>query len=314
MRAFKFAVLVFLSLGASIAVAQVNDTYVVPVAGNTPGAFNTRWMTQFSLFNPQSYELRVSVTYVPTLGGQGIEKILRVPANAVAFSDNILADLFSVQGGGALLVATFPEDNPGVPNTVLARSFLVTTDTFNNSSAGTYGQTIPGIWTGLQDFNTDGISAVAHGIRNLSRQGWRTNIGAVNLGRSSVRMRLNVYDIDGHTIARDIPFNIPPLAHLQDSLPVEVDRGSIEFFIDDATKQAVVFPYVSVIDRLSGDPTYQAPTLLASASILFKKAIEPASIGKKIDIDFAREVRATASHLGEGELKTEAQTRVSVPH
>src|SRR5438034_11231739 len=88
--------------------AQVNDTYVIPVAGNTPGAFGTRWMTQFSLFNPQSYELRVSVTYVPTLGGQGIEKILRVPANAVAFSDNILADLFNVQGGGALLVATFP--------------------------------------------------------------------------------------------------------------------------------------------------------------------------------------------------------------
>jgi len=303
MRAFKFVVLLLLSLGASAAIAQVNDTYVVPVAGNTPGAFNTRWMTQFSLFNPQSYELRVSVTYVPTLGGQGIEKILRVPANAVAFSDNILADLFSVQGGGALLVATFPEDNPGVPNTVLARSFLVTTDTFNNSSAGTYGQTIPGIWTGLQDFNSDGISAVAHGIRNLSRQGWRTNVGAVNLGRSSVRMRLNVYDIDGRTIERDIPFDIPPLAHLQDSLPVQVDRGSVEFFVDDATQKAVVFPYVSVIDQLSGDPTYQSPTLLASANILFKKAIDPTSIGKKIDIDFAREVRATAAHLGEGELK-----------
>ncbi len=305
MRAFKFAVVLFLSLGAAIAVAQVNDTYVVPVAGNTPGAFGTRWMTQFSLFNPQSYELRVSVTYVPTLGGQGIEKILRVPANAVAFSDNILADLFNVQGGGALLVATFPEDNPTVPNTVLARSFLVTTDTFNNSSAGTYGQTIPGIWTGLQDFNSDGISAVAHGIRNLSRQGWRTNVGAVNLGRSSVTMRLNVYDIDGNTIARNIPFTIPPLAHLQDSLPVQVDRGSVEFFVDDATKQAVVFPYVSVIDQLSGDPTYQSPTLLASAKILFKKAIEPTSIGKKIDIDFARAVRATASHLGEGELRTQ---------
>ena len=69
MRAFKFAVLLFVSLGASAAIAQVNDTYVIPVAGNTAGAFGTRWMTQFSLFNPQSYELRVSVTYVPTLGG-----------------------------------------------------------------------------------------------------------------------------------------------------------------------------------------------------------------------------------------------------
>ena len=155
------------------AAAQINDTYVIPVAGNTAGAFGTRWMTQFSDFNPQAYELKVSVTYVPTLGGQGTEVLVRVPANAVAFSSNVLADFFNVTGGGALLVATFPEDNPTVANTVLARSFLVTTNTFNNSPSGTFGQTIPGTWTGLQDFNSEGISAVAHGIRNLSRQGWR---------------------------------------------------------------------------------------------------------------------------------------------
>jgi hypothetical protein len=290
---------------ATAAVAQINDTYVIPVAGNTPGAFGTRWMTQFSVFNPQSYALKVSVTYVPTLGGQGIEKLIEVPANAVAFSDNILADLFNVQGGGALLAASFPEDNPGVTDSVIARAFLVTTNTFNNSRSGTYGQTIPGIWTGLQDFNTDGISAVAHGIRNLSGQGWRANVGAVNLGRASVTMRLTVFDIDGNTIAKNIPFSIPPLAHIQDTLPVQVDRGSIEFFIDDATKQAVVFPYVSVVDQLSGDPMYQSPALLATANVLFPKtAIDPTAIGRKIDINFARQVRATAAHLGEGQLKT----------
>ena len=291
---YIFLVLVLFPI---VAAAQINDTYVIPVAGNTPGAFSTRWATQFSLFNPQSYALKVSVTYVPTLGGQGIEKLVDVPANAVAFSDNILADLFNIQGGGSLLVATFPEDNSGVADTVIARAFLVTTNTFNNSSSGTFGQTIPGIWTGLQDFATDGISAVAHGVRNLSAQGWRANIGAVNLGRASVTMRVSVYDIDGKTVSKDIPFTIPPLAHMQDSLPVQVDRGSVEFFIDDATKQAVVFPYVSVIDQLSGDPTYQSPALLATPSVLFQKAA-------KIDTSFARQVRATAAHLGEGELKT----------
>src|SRR2546430_16420578 len=109
MKSARFAV-VFVLLSAVSAFAQINDTYVIPVAGNTPGAFGTRWMTQFSVFNPQSYELRVSVTYVPTLGGRGLEKILRVPANALAFTDNILSDLFSVQGSGALLLPTFPED------------------------------------------------------------------------------------------------------------------------------------------------------------------------------------------------------------
>ncbi len=304
MRASRY-IFFFLVLIPLTAAAQVNDTYVIPAAGNTPGAFGTRWMTSFSVFNPQSYELKVSVTYLPTLGGQGLEVLVRVPANAVEFSNNVLSDYFHVSGTGALLVATFPEDNPTVPNNVISRAFLVTTNTFNNSSSGTFGQTIPGIWTGLQDFATDGISAVAHGVRNISNQGWRANIGAVNLGRTSVNMRVTVFDIDGRVIARDLPFRIPPLAHIQDSLPVQVDRGSVEFVVDDSTKQTVVFPYVSVIDQFSGDPTYQSPTLLATANVLFKKGVvEPTSIGKKIDINFAREVRATAARLGEIDLKT----------
>src|SRR5947207_15045687 len=89
MKSVRFAV-VFVLLSAVSAFAQINDTYVIPVAGNTPGAFGTRWATQFSVFNPQSYELKVSVTYVPTLGGKGFEALIRVPANAVAFSNNIL--------------------------------------------------------------------------------------------------------------------------------------------------------------------------------------------------------------------------------
>jgi len=304
MRASRY-IFFFLVLIPLTAAAQINDTYVIPAAGNTPGAFGTRWMTSFSVFNPQSYELKVSVTYLPTLGGQGLEVLVRVPANAVEFSNNVLSDYFHVSGTGALLVATFPEDNPTVPKNVISRAFLVTTNTFNNSSSGTFGQTIPGIWTGLQDFATDGISAVAHGVRNISGQGWRANIGAVNLGRTSVRMRVTVFDIDGRVIARDLPFSIPPLAHIQDSLPVQVDRGSVEFVVDDSTKQTVVFPYVSVIDQFSGDPTYQSPTLLATANVLFKKGVvEPTSIGKKIDINFAREVRATAARLGEIDLKT----------
>jgi len=306
MKSVRFAVVFFL-LSAVSTFAQINDTYVIPVAGNTPGAFGTRWMTQFSVFNPQSYALKVSVTFIPTLGGRGQEALIRVPANAVAFSNNVLSDVFSLSGGGALLVATFPEDNPGVPNDVISRAFLVTTNTFNNSSAGTFGQTIPGVWAGRMDFATDGISAVAHGIRNDSRQGWRANVGAVNLGRTSVTMRLNVYDINGAVVARNIPFTIPPLAHMQDSLPVQVDRGSVEFFVDDTTKDAVVFPYVSVIDQLSGDPTYQSPTLLATPKVLFgKAAIDPTSIGKKIDNTYARSVRAMADRIGEVQLKIDS--------
>lgn len=291
--------------------AQVNDTYVIPAAANVPGAFGTKWMTQFSVFNPQSYRLRIDVVYVPTGGGQGLDATVDVPPNAVAFSDNILKDLFDLAGTGALLVAAFPEDNPGVENSVIARAFLVTTDTFNNSRSGTFGQTIPGVWAGLMDFQADGITAIAHGIRNVSTQGWRANVGAVNLGRHNVRLQVSVYDIDGNTLLNKAPFEIPPMGHIQDGLPVQVDRGAVEFFLDDASQQAVVFPYVSVIDQLSGDPTYFSPTLLATPKVLFNKqaaaAVNTTAIGKKITIDDARAVRENARRVGVVQLKTKVR-------
>ncbi len=286
--------------------AQINDTYVIPASANQAGDFGTRWLTRFSVFNPQlDYPLTVSVTYLPTGGGKGMERAFTVTANGTVLSDNILDDLFGIKNGsGALLVATFPKDNPKVPNNVLARSFLVTTNTYNNVKSGTFGQTIPGVWAGLQNFSTDGISAVAHGIRHIARLGWRTNVGAVNLGRSNVTLRLNVYGPSGNTLVKDATLDIPPLGHRQAALPGEVDGGSIEFFVDDPSHQAVVFPYSSTIDQLSGDPTYQGPTLLASAKVLFKMGLpEPLTPGRKIDSDFARGIRDTATHLGEARVE-----------
>lgn len=299
---FITLLLVVVSLPAA---AQINDTYVIPAAANQAGNFGTRWLTQFSVFNPQlDYPLVVSVTLLPTGGGTAVERTFTVPANGTVLSDNILDDLFGLKSGsGALLVATFAEDNPKVPNEVLSRSFLITTNTYNNVKSGTYGQTIPGVWAGLQDFNTDGISAVAHGVRNVARLGWRTNVGAVNLGRTNVTLRLNIYDAAGKTITKGATLDLPPLGHRQASLPAEVDGGSIEFFVDDPSKQAVVFPYSSTIDDLSGDPTYQGPTLLASAKSLFKMGLaQPLTLGRKIDSAFARTIRGTATRMGEGSL------------
>jgi hypothetical protein len=290
--------------------AQVNDTYVIPAVANQAGASGTQWATQFSLFNPQlDHDLNVSVTFIPTGGAQGFEEIVPVPANSLAFSDNILKDLFGLNsGGGSLLIATFAEDNPGVPNKVSSRAFLVTTSTYNNARTGTFGTVVPGIYTGLLD---DGITSVAQNVRTTG--GWRTNIGAVNLGRCNVTLRVSAYDADGHTILNQAPFGLPPLGHFQDSLPVATDAASVEFYIVDPCKTsnenyAVVFPYTSTIDPQSGDPSYQSPTLLASASSLLSKAQseslqnDPTSIGKKIDSAYARGVRDQAQRLGTARL------------
>ncbi len=314
MKNIKLLLLAVLISAASLpAMAQLNDTYVIAAAGNQRGAFGAHWMTRFSLFNPHlDHSLVVSVTFLYTGGAPGPEKLITIPPNSMAYADNLLDELYGIQGSGSLLVATFPEDNPGLPDDVLSRSFLVTSDTYNNTANGTYGQTIPGTWTGLFDYDFDGISSVSPIVRNEGI--WRTNVGAVNLGACGVNLLVNVYDGDGNTVLSQAPLPIPPYGHNQAPLPVEIEVGSVEFFVDDpcaddAQRYAVVFPYTSTIDRRTGDPSYAAPTLLANPDILFAKGqkIDPHALGKKIDVTYARNVRAHAQRTGSASLTRAAK-------
>lgn len=296
------SILAVLVLGSLPVFAQVNDTYVIPAAANARGAFGTHWMTRFSVFNPHLEDtLRISITFIPSGGAPGIEELVDVPPNSTAWSDNILDDLFGVtSGSGSLLVATFAEDNPHLPDEILSRAFLVNSDTFNNRPDGTYGQTIPGEWAGLMDYDSDGISSIAQGVRNAGA--FRVNVGAVNLGRCEATLYVSAYNAAGDTVLDAAPFYLPPLGHMQDSLPVALERGTLEFFVDDPCaaddeRYAIVFPYTSMIDQQTGDPSYQYPTLLASPGILYAKGqkIDPLSIGKKIDSSYARAIRAQAT-------------------
>jgi len=299
--------------------AQINDAYVIPASANLPGANNTQWATRFSLFNPHDYPLTISVSLVPTGGGTPLEELIDVPANATAFSDNLLSDLYDVGGGGALLVVAYAEDNPDVDDTTSALSFLVNSETYNNAPSGTYGQTIPGALTGLFDVDTDGITAIAHGIRNGGTTGFRTNFGALNLGGCSVTLFADIYDADGNTIAQAQPLSIPALAHAQGNLPVNVDAGTVEFYVDDPcanddNNYAIVFPYTSTIDSKSGDPSYQSPLLIATPSQLFStvgasstNATKAKSVVKTLDMSYARKVRAKSERRGTAHLTRTAK-------
>jgi hypothetical protein len=307
-RTSKLLLATLLCLASLPAFAQITDTYVITAAANVTGSNNTRWLTQLSIFNPHlDYPLSVSITLLPTGGATGPEKLIEIPANSTFITDDVMKDVFNLAGSGALLVATFPEDNPDVEDNILSRAFLVTSNTYNDSQDGTYGQTIPGVWTGLLDVDSDDITAVAHGIDNSSRLRFRTNIGAVNLGSCSVTVFVNAYDADGNKVLNAAPLYVPPYAHLQDRLPVTLEGGSVEFYVQDPcanddARYAVVFPYTSTIDDQSGDPRYQTPALLASVGLIYgKKATalaDPTQVGKKIGTAYARNVRSHANRLG----------------
>lgn len=319
-----FAVFAVLLLFAVPASAQVYDTFVVPVIGNTPGAGGTVWGTELALFNPQPHTLFISATFLPSGLAEGSEVLIEVPSNQTFAVGNALFDLYKRSGTGSLLLATFVEDNTHVPNpTIIDLSFVVQTRTFNNAPSGTFGQGIPGVIAGMMDFPTEQLSAVATGVNNygsVSLTGFRTNVGALNLGRFEIRLLVNVYDELGRTVAKDLEFKVPPLGHIQDALPVSVTRGTVEFFVldpgaNDPENFAVVFPYVSIVDNRTGDGTYINPVLLASPGYLYgkqAKGISTTEIGKKIDKDIAKRARDRSELLGNVRLVPDATGAMTV--
>lgn len=299
--------------------AQVSDTYVIPAVGKVQGGAGTNWLSDVYIMNPQPHALNVSVVLLPTASEFQYEVIVPIPANATAFISDAVGTLFSKATTGSLLLATFPEDNPGVPDTLIDRAFLVNSKTFNSLSAGTFGQSIEGVYDGLYDLRYDGITSIATGIQNWGTNrvnGFRTNVGATNLGRSSVTMRVYVYDAAGNEV-RNIPFQVPPMTHFQDALPVVLQSGSLEFVIEDdlywesADDYAIVFPYASIVDNRTGDPIYVKPVLLADTKTLY---CPPSAKGAaatvqgprgRLTLDAARQVADRATSLGEVKLVLE---------
>lgn len=294
---------IFLLLVAVPLSAQISDVYIVPAAADSPG-IGTYWMTDFHAMNPQAYPLRATLVYLPTGGTVGSAFKFDIGANETVWADNIVAEFDDATvTTGSLLLAVLPEDNPGVAeDDYLGLSLVLQTRTFNTTSSGTLGQGIPGAITGLLDLELDGLTAIATGVRHFGApevSGFRTNVGALNLGRSDVTLHVTTFNADGVEV-NSSPFVLPPQGHWHEPLPVTVDHGSIEFWVEDPEPNAddFVFPYVSIVDNRTGDATYIEPKLLAAPSYIAPFKTGRRSATTPIRIDQVRRVIESARYLG----------------
>ncbi|MGH9456611.1 MAG: hypothetical protein ACRD2J_03110 [Thermoanaerobaculia bacterium] len=307
----------FLFLLLSVpAAAQISDVYVIPAAANTPGALNTYWATSFFIMNPQGHDLTVTLTFVPAGGEPGLTFDFDIGANQTLYGMNILGeDGFGVtNAAGSLLVAVFPEKNPTLPDEITARAFVVQTRTYNVLGSGaTVGQGIRGAITGLVDFDLDGISAIAPGVLSEGTSGdFRTNVGAVNLSDFSATLNVTVWDVNGNSLGT-FPLQLPPTGFVQDPLPIATDQPvSLEFVVQFPAGVSpgftdLIFPFASVIDNDTGDPTYYDPTLLATpATIAPFKTQSAAATPQRVRLEGVRDIVQESKYLGHAWLEREA--------
>jgi hypothetical protein len=244
-----------LTVVAPVAVGarELTSSYVVTAAANKTGVGGTDWHTDLTLYNPQSYTLPVVLQFLPT-GRSNAGSVPTVTFDVASWQTLNLWDVlgpngFAARGStGALLVYA---DDQKITCTGAGCDFAVFARTYTldpRGGAGEFGQAVPGFPAG---FGLD-RSVIAFMPQLLDDSDFRTNVGVASWTNAMVRVRFDLQDADGNVVDRRDHW-VPPFGHVQWRLEHSVTGGTVAAYIMDAPDGAMVFPYASVVNWVTGD-------------------------------------------------------------
>jgi hypothetical protein len=229
----------------------------VPTAAHLTGHNNVNWRTDLEVQNAGSAQADYSISLLAR--GQDNSTPAHVdltldPGKSVRYAD-ILQTLFGFSGAAALCIVQ-------VEGTVVA-----TSRTYADSGSGTYGSFVPAVAReNAIALGEDGrLIGLSHDPSLAA--GFRTNIGLVNANEYPVKVEAAFYLADGTRLGA-ASYDLQPFEFRQ-------SNGAFEPFTGDRIEDGYVvvrmasgaggqpldataklFAYASVIDNLTGDPTY----------------------------------------------------------
>lgn len=244
-----------LLLGAASASAQLSEAWIVPASAHTSGWNNTFWKTDLSIQNPQDHDLQLVIQYLASgrnnSGGVPTMDLVIYPWETLNFWDVLGPDGFQANGNGAILVYVPLEiDCPGT-----SCDFLVSSRTYTLDPGGSGGELAQGIPGASVMEGTDWTSfGYATGILN-DENAFRCNFGVASWTSDWTRIQVDVQDADGNVINTE-ELQIPPFGQVQHRLATRVSGGTLVFYLVDGPADSFVYPYASVVDQDTGDPSY----------------------------------------------------------
>ena len=217
------------------------------------GTANTYWVTDVAIANFTSGVATFNLAYLPQGSDNSapLSTSMAIGAGHQMILADVLESAFGLESGnGGLRVVTSDVD------------VKITSRTYNAAgSEGTYGQFIPAL--------TDS-SAMAPGVtgtilqmrENAGANGFRTNLGMVNLTGHDIQTRVRLYDSEGEllgtlsdadTLLR--PYEMKQVNRVYNKVGVS-ELASGYALVTVTSDGAKALFYASVVDNGSGDPIY----------------------------------------------------------
>ncbi len=226
------------------------QTWLIPAVASRSGVGSTDWTSQVAVVNPTSETLSASIYFVAS-GQPWPGEILSGPhtidANQSLYVDDVLQPERPASG---LLYVTVN----GTGTVVSCRTFTPA------PGGGSYGQGQPGILLSSAASETELILPLIHSAPGV----FRTNVGFAQSSAGTFQIRVQIYDANGTLLAQQTYSQATAWRQVNDIFAnmgigsAEVEGGWIRATLTDGSPSYWT-AYATVIDDLTGDPTYVLP-------------------------------------------------------
>ena len=219
------------------------NRYVLPaVTGLTNAVASLR--TDMRLFNPATTSQPATLTFYPENNGTPQTANVLINAGEVKRLDDVLQTLFGTSGNGAVHVVT--------PN---ASSVVVTGRTYNQTTAGTYGQFVPAV-TANDAIGKSGRSLNILQVEESVR--YRTSVGVAEVTGNATKVEVSVV-VPGSKVSPSFTFDLAPNEVRQFDVLHQLGLDNvynvrIGVKVLDGTGKVTAFG--SIVDLRTQDPTF----------------------------------------------------------
>jgi hypothetical protein len=230
--------------------AGTQESWLIPAVASRTGVPPTDWKSQIGVVNPNSEARSASVYFVAN--GQAWPGTLLsgphiIEANESLYLDDVLQPERPASG---LLYVTVD----GTGTAVFCRTFTPA------SGGGSYGQGQPGILLSSASSETELILPLIHSAPDV----FRTNVGFAQSSAGTFQVRVQIYEADGALLAQKTYSQAAAWRQVNDIFTnmgigsAEVEGGWIRVTLTSGSPSYWT-TYATVIDEVTGDPTYILP-------------------------------------------------------
>jgi hypothetical protein len=227
----------------------LEETSLIAAAAHNPGLNDSVWRTDVDLFNPGDTAVTCRLAFVPSgvpLGEGTASRSVSVPPGGARALVDVVGALFGAEGSGAISVT--PAGGP----------IMVASRTYDLGPAGTFGQLVPVAVLGDAAGLGDEVQLAQLRGSTSPAMGFRSNVGLLNLSPTPIKLVVAVYG-NPQSAAGQLTVDLAPYEWRQlNDISSLVKQPVLDGFarVRTTTQGARFLAYASVIDNVTGDPSF----------------------------------------------------------